>query len=238
MKYIRDKDKVMRAIAKDSEGRRIAKAPLRIHTPVRFVEKGLSAIGLSTYVYGAFPIIMEDGSYLVSNICGRIKINPTQTKIITIDDVDYYEFYFDKDSVIFPTNRVVQDDKIIFFVLDELVFLAKVPWYLGYDDMCNILSTAKEYADFGGATVQEIVEVFGSIIARPKSNHDKFLRLTAKTPSDFLADKIQYVPMESVYLSVPGTVNRISGSHFEPAIEGALTQPSKTVDNLQRILRA
>ncbi len=238
MKYVRDKDKVIKALAKDGQGRRIAKAPLRIHTPVRFVEKGLSIIGLRTYVYGAMPIIMEDGSYLVSNICGRVEISPTQTKIITIDDIDYYEFSFDKDTVVFPSGRVVQDDKIIFFVLDELIFLAKVPWYLAYDDVCNLFTTAKEFADFGGATVQEITEAFGSIIARPKTDHDKFLRLVAKTPSDVLADKIQYVPMESVYLSVPGTVNRISGSHFEPAIEGALTQPSKTVDNMQRILRA
>ena len=238
MTYVRDKDKVLRTLAKDDRGRRIAKANLRIHTPVRFVEKGLSVLGVRIYVYGAMPIITEDGAYMVTNICGRIEITPTQTKIITIDDVDYYEFSFDKDTVVFPSDRVVQDDKIIFFVVDELAFQAKVPWYMGYDDICNMLTTAKEFADFGGAGTQETLEMFGSIIARTKNDHDKFLRFHAKTLSDIHPDKIQYVPMESVYLSVPGTVNRITGSHFEPAIEGALTQPSKTVDNMQRILRA
>lgn len=238
MKYIRNKDKVMAALAKDASGRRIAKADLRIHTPVRFVERGLSVLDVRIYVYGCMPIILDDGTYLVSNICGRVEITPTKTKIITIDEVDYYEFLFEKDTVVFPSDRVVQDDKIVFFIIDELAFQAKVPRYMGYDDICNMLTTAKEFSDFGGAGTQETLEMFGSIIARQKSDTDKFLRFTAKTLADIQADKIQYVPMESVYLSVPGTINRITGNNFEPAIEGALTQPSKTVDNMQRILRA
>jgi hypothetical protein len=62
--------------------------------------------------------------------------------------------------------------------------------------------------------------------------------MAAKSYADVQSNKVQYVPMESVYLSVPGTINRISGAYFEPAVEGALVHPSKSVDNMQRILRA
>lgn len=238
MNYVRDAQKAKGALAKDDQGRRIAKAPLYIHTPVRFVEKGLSVLGVRTYVYGAMPIIMADGTYMVSNICARVEITPDQTKIITIDDVDYYEFFFEKDSVVFPSAKAIQDDKIIYFVLDELIFKAKVPWYMAYDDLCNILATAKEFANFGGATIQETLEMFAAIVCRTKQDENTFVRMAAKFYADVQSNKVQYVPMESVYLSVPGTINRISGAYFEPAVEGALVHPSKSVDNMQRILRA
>ena len=238
MKYVRNPNKVKAELVQNAGGQIICRSACRIHTPVRFVERDLSRIGVRTYVFGSFPIILESGDYSVMNICARVEISPTRTTMVTIDEVDYYEFQFDAGSVVITTNDILQDDKIIYFVLDELVFQAKVPWYLGYDDMGCILDSAKQYADSGAASVLETLETLISVIARPKNNNEVYLRSQLDSLKDLGPDNIQFIPLTSVHLTVSGTVNRLAGSYFEPAVEGALVSPSKKSDNVEKILRA
>lgn len=238
MKYVRNPTKVGNELVTNDAGQVICRSACRIHTPVRFVEKDLSSIGVRTFVYGSMPIILETGDYAVTNICGRVEIRPDRITMVTIDDTDYYEFQFDAGSVVIPASEIIQDDKIIYFVLDELVFQAKVPWYLGYDDMGRLLDSAKEYADFNSGMMLEVIEVMVSVIGRPKNNNEIYIRSQIKTSKDADSENIQFIPMTSVHLSVAGTVNRIAGSYFEPAVEGALVSPSKSQDNVERILRA
>lgn len=236
--YKRNRDKVRAELVKTPGGQIVCKSDCRIHTPVRFVEKDLSRIGVRTYVYGSFPIILTTGDYTVMNVCGRVEIVPSRTTMVTIDEIDYYEFQFEAGDVVIATDDVLQDDKIIYFVMDELIFQAKVPWYLGYDDMGCILDSAKHYADFSGATVLETIEALISVIGRPKTNNEVYLRSVVDSLKDLGADNIQFIPLTSVHLTVTGTVNRIAGSYFEPAVEGALVSPSKKADNVEKILRA
>lgn len=238
MKYKRDLAAVKAELVKNSAGQLVCKSACRIQTPVRFVEKGLSKIGVRTYVFGWLPIILESGEYLVMNACARIEITPDQTSMVTIDDVDYYEFKFDAGSVVFPTDDVVQDDKIIYFIVDEMLFKAKVPWYMNYDDLGKLLDSARHYADSRAAKVLEVIELMASVVARLKEDEGKYLRHFSNTLKSNLLDQAQFIPLESVHLSVTGTVNRITGNYFEPAIEGALVQPSKKADNVEKILRA
>lgn len=236
--YRRNPLSVKAELVKNAGGQVICKSSCRAHTPVRFVEKDLSRIGLRTYLFGSFPIIIESGDYAVMNVCGRIEISPSKTTMITIEEVDYYEFQFDAGTVVITTDNILQDDKILYFILDELEFQAKVPWYLSYDDMGRLLDSTKQYADSNAASVLETNEAIVSIIARPKNNNEVYLRSQLDTLKDLGPDNIQFIPLTSVHLTVSGTVNRIAGSYFEPAVEGALVSPSKKSDNVEKILRA
>ena len=238
MAFTHQPSKVLGALGLNTQGAYVAKQPIRIHTPVRFVERGLSKIGAQTFVYGLMPIILDDDSYGVTNICARVEITPDQTRIITIDEVDYYEFKFDEGSVVYKTNVVVQDDKLIFFVLDELHFQGKMPWFLSMSHAANSLANAGQFADFYGGKNQEVNELLVAVGARCKADLTKPLRTVAKSAKDVEAQNIEWVGLNSVYLSVPSTIPKIAGSYFEPAVEGALLQPSKRVDRFEKIMRA
>lgn len=238
MKYKRNPDKIKSELVKNQSGQVVCKSACRIQTPVRFVEKGLSSIGVRTYIFGWAPLILESGDYAVMNACARIEINPSQMSMITIDDVDYYEFKFDAGTVVFPTDDVVQDDKIIYYIVDELIFKAKVPWFMNYDDVGKLLDSARDYADSRASEVLEVIELLASVVARAKNDERIFTRHQLKTLKSAIEDHTQFIPMDSVHLSVSGTINRIAGNYFEPAIEGALVEPSKKADNVEKILRA
>lgn len=236
--YKRNALSVKKEILKNSSGQYVCKSRCRIHTPLRFVEKGLSEVGLRTYLFGSFPIIIENNDYAVLNVCGKVEIKPSKTTMISMEETDYYEFQFEAGDVLIASDQIVQDDKILYFILDELIFQAKVPWYLGYDDLGKILDSTKQFAGSNAAEVLETIEVLASIVTRIKSDPEVYARLKQDVLKDFGPDNVQFIPLSSVHLSVAGTANRIAGSYFEPAVEGALVTPSKKSDDVEKILRA
>lgn len=237
MKYTRNPEKVNAELVENDAGQVICKSDIFIHTPVRFVEKGLSVIGVRSYVFGWHPIILASGDYAVSDICGRLEINPGSVKMITIDDTDYYEFFFPAGSIVVSSGDVVQDDKIIYYILDELHFQSKVPWFMTDNDLSRSLNSAREYADSRAAEVPEVMELMVAVASRDKNDPTSYLRHSQDKYKDKTSANAEFVPLTSVHLSVTNTIDRIAGNYFEPAVQGVLVSPSKKSNTVERILR-
>lgn len=234
--FTRNAEKVLGTLKLTEGGQYVTKTGCRIHTPVRCVERGLSVIGVRNYVYGQCAVILDDNTYMYVNAICRIEIDPTSVKMITINDKDYYEFYFEPGSVVIKNKQVVKDDKILYFVLDEFVFQAKVPWYMGYNDRLNLFLNVKHFTGVSAGDTPEIIEAMASITARSDQDESVFIRQTAKTFKD--TEKIINIPFGSVQDSVQGTFDKISGNYFEPAVTGALVTPSRRANSIEQIMRA
>lgn len=234
--FTRNANKVLASLVLTEGGQYITKTGCRIHTPVRCVERGLSVIGVRNYVYGQMPVILDDNTYMYVNAITRIEIDPTSVKMITIGEKDYYEFYFEPESVVIKNNLVVKDDKILYFVLDEFVFQAKVPWYMSYNDRLNLFLNVQHFTGISAGDTPEIIELMSSITARSDTDESLFIRQTAKTVKD--AERIINIPFSSVQDSVQGTFDKITGNFFEPAITGALVTPSRRANTIEKIMRA
>lgn len=237
MSYTRNPEKVSRELVTNDSGQVICKSDVRIHTPVRFVEKELSVIGVRTYVFGWHPIILASGDYAVCDIPGRLEITPAATTMVTVDGEDYYEFFFPAGNIVVSSGNVVQDDKIIYFIIDELHFQSKVPWFMDDNDLCRSLINVAEYADSKAGEVMEVLELMVAISSRDKENPNQFLRHLQDIYKDKLSKQATFVPLTSVHLSVTNTIDRIAGNYFEPAIEGVLVNPSKKANTVEKILR-
>ena len=236
MLYKRNGDRVKSNLVLTSGGQYVTKSGCSIQVPVRTEDRGLTIIDVRTYVFGQFAIILDNGDYAYNNAICRVEINPTSMKIVTVDDIDYYEFYFEPNSVVIKTNQVVKDDKILYYVLDEFVFQAKVPWYMDYNDRLKLFLNVGRYVGLKAGDIPEILEAMVAITARSSSDETLFLRQTLKTYTD--TTKIINIPFSSVQESVQGTFNKIGGNYFEPAITGALTSPSQMANRFEKILRA
>lgn len=234
--YKRDAARVLKDLVPTEGGQYVTRSGCRIHTPVRCAERGLTVIGVRNYVFGQMAIILEDNTYAFINAITRVEVDPTSVKMITIDDKDYYEFYFEPGSVVIKNRQVVKDDKILYFVLDEFVFQAKTPWYMSYNDRLNIFLNVQKYVGLSAADAPEIIELMVSITARSPFDDSVFIRQSAKTYKD--ADNVINVPFASVQDSVQGTLDKIGGNYFEPAVTGALVNPSRRSNRIERILRA
>lgn len=234
----RNPQAVLAQLVEDDSGQIFTKSDCIIQIPVRFSEKGLGQVGVRNFTYGLFPIILPSGDYSVCNVAALIEIDPYKTLPIKIKDVEYHEFHFKADSVLIKTSDVVKRDTLMFAIMDELIFKGKIPWYVGYEDLGKIFDTAKDYGNSHVGQTYEVVEFIAAMVSRPKDERDKYLRAVINNYSDTSLDKIDYVPLQSIFYSVHSTLNKLAGSYFNDGITSALTTPTEEISKIESILRS
>lgn len=235
-KLIRDPDLAKTLLVKNEAGEVITKENCYIQAPARFPDIGLGQVGVETIIYGCFALISESGKYTVCNINSLLELNPSRTKTIQINEVDYYQFEFDAYQVIIKTDNLVKRDNIIYNIFDEFLFKGKVPWYIEYEDLGKILDTAKEFANSDVSKNQDVIEFIVSMIARNKIDRTINIRHILNSYKDL--HDISYVPLSSVFYSVNTTINKLSGSYFNDGIVSALVNKTDDTSEIEKILRA
>lgn len=239
MSYKRDPDAVSKNFAKNAAKQVICKNACRIQVPKFFFDHNLGQIGVDTKIFGLFPVILETGQFALVNTMAMFQIAPTRTAIITVDDVEYYEFSFAKDSVLFKTTALLAESKIAFEVLQNFFFMGRVPWYVGYDDHGRLFDTAAQFASFGAVKNPEVTEFLTAMVARKAgTSNNLFLRNQIKTQEDGAIGNVDWVPMSSVMVSVRSPLNKITGAHAQDGIISAIIAPSDKVGAVERIVRA
>lgn len=236
--FKRDGAGCLSRLVKQKDGTVLTRARCFIHVPERWMGVGLGEITDVTSVYGLFPIIFEDNSYGVINVCAMLDLTPSRTTMITVEDESYYEFHFDADSTIIKSLNVVRTDTLTFNILNELFMKGKVPWWISVDDLCSIFDTAQKHAGSRIAQVPQIIEFFTSVVSRRIEERAKPLRQTAKDFDDYRLDKIEFIPLTSVLEAVSNTVAKLSGSYFHEGIISAIDYPASKTGKVERILRS
>jgi hypothetical protein len=236
-KYKRNAQAVLAHLHKNATGQVLTKKACKIQVPVRYSEVGLGEIGIKVFTYGLFALILETGEYSVLNVNAILELNPYKISIVTIDEIDYHEFYFDAGQVVITTTNLVQTNTLIYNVMDEFVFKGKMPWYVEYDDAGKMLDTAKYHADSLVGQNPEVIEFIIAMITRSAKDRTTYIRNVAETMEDFKMENISFVPLKSVLYSVNNTVNKIAGSYMTEGIVSALVNPSNGTEQVERILR-
>ena len=114
---IRDPSKIHECLTELSDGRLVAKKQLKIIIPVRFAECNLASIGAEVNIVGIFAIIRDDKYYGLSLVNAMIRIEPTSTMKIDINDVGHYEFTFEPGSTVMSSVNLVKTDTLVYRIL-------------------------------------------------------------------------------------------------------------------------
>lgn len=233
--YKRDPERVYKALAK-TNNQLLAKEPLWIYIPARYAEKDLAFIGSDTYIVGIYMLATEDKFYAVSLIDAMVQIDPTNTTLVDIDGVKYYEFYFRKGATVIVNLDLVKKNKLIYSIFDELYTKGKAPWYLNYLDFSKVLQTAKKHAGANIGSNHETMELLASMLARDSENKNVFYRQIVKSEKDIFTIPPAIIPLRSVQYAATNTVNKLAGSYFRPALVSALVSPSERSERVEQIL--
>jgi len=234
---VRNAEVVLKQLSDVSGKPVIAKNNIAIQVPVRFKEIGLAQIGSSTFVFGLFAMILDSGEYALMNVNAYLELGAASVDTEEIDGTEYYNFHFEPGDVVFKTKSLVCRPALIFKAISEFVFKGKVPWYVDYDDMGKLFSTAKKHAATTADIRPEVMEFMAAYIGRNKNDRINYIRESAETYADF-EKNLAWVPMQSVYWSAPGTVNKLAGAYFQDGIVSAIVNPSERVEKIESILRA
>jgi hypothetical protein len=222
----------------NGKGQILTKENCKIQVPFRYSTRNLGEVGMTTRVYGCFPVIFENGEYTLCNVTSVMELNPFKTSVIQIDEIEYHLFEFKAGDVVIKNTSVVKDDLLIYNIFDEFIFKGKLPWYLGYEDLGKIFDTAELNAGSNVAANYEVIELIASMVTRTANDRTRYIRTVAESYADTADSKIEYVPLSSVFYSVNSTVNKIAGSYFNDGVISALVTPTTKVDKIETILRA
>ena len=235
---VRDAAYVKSFIKELPTGQLFTTQPCRIQIPTRYKDREIAHIGLENYIYGIFALIAENNRYAVSSVTALMKINPAKTIQVLVNEVPYYEFHFEANSIIVETTDLVKKDILIYNVLDEFFFRGKIPWFLGYEDVAKIFDTADAFAGSRVAENQETIEFITSIIAKDPNDRLKYYRTAVETYNDLLTKPPKFVPMLSVFYSVTNTLNKLAGRDYNDGVVSALVTPTEEVQRIEQLVRA
>jgi hypothetical protein len=234
----RDAKSVLSALKELPNNSVVTTKACKIQIPKRFASRNLAVIGIDIYIPGIYVLIMEDNKYAVSTITSQIKINPFKTLETTIEDVDYYEFYFEAGQVLFENINLVKKDTLFYYIFDEIITKANVPWFLEYEDLGKIFDYAAFYAGSNIGENPEVTELIISLTSRDAINKMNFYRHTVKNRSYLKTNPPEYVALNSVIYSASSTLNKIAGSYVSDGIVSALVDTTTEASKIEKLLRA
>ena len=220
----------------EKDNKLFTKVNCTIQVPIRFRERGLAHIGKQVYVYGMFALITEDERYTVCNITGLVPILPDKYVKVKVDGTEYLEFSFEANSCVINNLDVVQNEGLIFNIIDEFVFKGKVPWYFSYDDLGKFMDSAAKHAGASVGSSPETIELIACVICRDANSLHTNYRHVLETPVD-LKKPYAYIPMMNVVYGASGNLNKITGAYASDGLVTALISEPVAPSVVERALR-
>jgi hypothetical protein len=232
---IRDADYVLSRLSEESDGSVVTTVPCTVQIPESFTAKNLAVLGSEVFVFGFFPIIMGD-RYAVNKTIAMMRICPSSTQKIVVNETPYIEFQFEAGDKLIYTTALVVTDTLSYYMYDEFIAKGNIPWYMDYFDMANMFDTAKEHAgvDLGG---RSIIELIISTIARDPNDMTRLYRHILARPEDLRTKPPVTVPFRSVIWNTSDTTSKLNGAYYSEGINSALVNQSESVEMIEELLR-
>lgn len=208
----------------------------KIYAPSRFISRGLGEIGANTRIFGFFGIVIDD-RYAVLNANTMISTRPSSTSVVQIDGTDYYEFNYEPGATVIANRNTVMQDTLVYYISDELIAKAKIPWYASFEDIAKIFVTANRYAGAGIIDSNVVIEMIVSQIVRVAEEKTNLYRAIVKDIRNAPRDQYAIVPLRSPIYGATNTASRLIGSHFDSSLMTSINNPSEKVEPVEALLR-
>jgi hypothetical protein len=232
---IRDADYVISRLAENEDGSVVTTVPCTVQIPESFTAKNLAVMGGEVFIFGFFPIIMGD-RYAVNKTIAMMRICPSSTQKVVVNETPYIEFSFEPGDKLIYTTALVVTDTLTYYMYDQFVAKGNIPWYMNYNDMANMFDTALEHAgvNLGG---RSIIELIISTIARDPDDMTRLYRHIYTRPEDLINKPPVTVPFRSVIWNTADTTSKLNGAYYDQGINSALVNQSESVEMIEELLR-
>lgn len=235
--YRHDPEALSKVLVFTQEDQVLVNVPVTVHIPERFEVKNLAILGEETFVLGCFATVLDDGRYAVTLANALIPIAPDTIERGKIDDVPYLFLRVEAGQTMIPNINLVKRDRLVFTVLEELVFNGNRPWYLDYATSGELFDTSQEFANSGFGEDPELIELMMSLTARDPDQPERYYRTSLDRMDDLKRPPL-IVPLNEVSYTASSTLAKLAGSYFKEGLTSALVSPSNAVGRVEKMLRA
>lgn len=224
------------ALTTTKAGELLALKDVRIYIPSRFAEHQLAVISNEIRIVGIFAIVVGN-DYGVSNANAIMQITPTSTTTVDIEGDEYYEFFFQKGSVICPNVNLVQDNTFVYRIYDEIVAKGHIPWFLSYEDLAKLFTSSVYHGNMRLAPNNIPLEMITASISRNAKDRTKYYRHSIKSLDEQLKTPPAFIALRNVMLGATNTTARLMGAYFDDGLLSALVNPSESTEAMETLMR-
>lgn len=235
--YIRDPEHIKKML-KPLDRQLLARVPLTVEFPQRFVEAGISTISDTTSVFGLYAVVDHAAKrYSVTNIPNLIEMDPYRQTREKIEEEPYIVLHFEPGDAVVVSTSILARDTMLYDTVNEFIFKAKIPYYVDYEDIPAVLSRTGKFAKVDLFKDPAIVELAVSVLARSKDDLGLRVR-NFKSEEKPKPNQIDYVGLDNVFYAMENTVSKLAGNYFEDAVVSALANKSTKSSQVEKILKA
>lgn len=231
----RDASKVTAGLKKQGDAV-YALGPCRIYIPKRYESAAMADIGESVTFVGIYAIAVGD-YYAVDTIPALMATVPTNINTVKIDDVDYYEFEYEKGSEVIANTKLVQNKLLLYSIDSEIYSKGRVPGYLSYEDIAKLFDRSGEFGGMRLGANKAVMAMIAMTIARSAEDGVTFYRHVIKDKSELLSNPPTYVALRNIGITASNTTAKLLGSYFDKGLTSALINPSDRNEGIEDLLR-
>lgn len=214
----------------------ITKKGCSIIFPSRYITQGLAEVSSEVSLLGIYALV-RGNKYTVSKALTVIKSQPDEINNLKIDDVGYTELVFYPDSTVVVNTEVVKNSNLLFLVWDEFITKGKIPWFIDYKDLGDLLGSAKRYTGVTLGANKKILELIAAVISRDPKDLLSHYRHVIEKMSDLKTNPPTIVKLNSVSMNASNTTAKLIGGYWEEGVTSALMHPSEDKESLEDALR-
>lgn len=208
-----------------------ATADTRVHVPVAFADKNLVTIGEKAIVIGLFNVIVGDTYFTVISPL-TYTLPYTSFQLRTIDEVEYYEFFFRKGDLIIESLKVAKNALFTVELLLFIILRGQIPYYVTADTVLHIGENANKLGGINLDGNSALLELLTSLTQRSTRDTEVFYR---HAPTD----GVKFVPLTDVSFGTFSNFSRLLNGYQSSAmitsiVNTKLTPPSKLERTLRR----
>jgi hypothetical protein len=232
----RNPEKVISAIKKGKDGY-YADKEMFVYIPENWAHNNLADIGEDVYFLGFFAIAV-DGYYATDNLPGKIRSEPTEIDVVTVDGELYYEFKYLKGALI-AESTVLRNKMFVYSVNDAFLMKGRVPKYCSYEDFISYLFQVKHYCGLNLNTNLPIMSLIAASVWVSGKDNTKLHRHLLNDPNVSEEEKknTETVGLRNVGIKTTNAMSKVIGSYFDIGVVTAINNPTDKVEGLEEMLR-
>lgn len=223
-----------KAFTELADGSVIANRKLEIYLPKRFVENGMATVGDKVHTAAVLGLVIPGECYAPLVALMDVTLVPLNIREMNVKGVQYLVLEFEKGDTVIENLEVLQDTNKPFHYMLEFWYYAKIPWYMGGQEVCGLFDNAK--AECGGdvGSSFQVPRVLTSIMFRDPDNPDQPYRYSKAIKEGRPA---MIVGLNNGSMLIDGTFAKISSGYLQDNTLAAMVNPDTKVTDYERIMR-
>jgi len=234
MDYIKSNDlkhnpEVIKSYFRVKDAMTIVTENIKIIFPDRWLNKELAIIDDTVKVIGLYGILDNHGNYAESSapIYQDIVANMISDAICD-DGMLYKVLDIEAGSVFLSNNNLVVSDNIIYYIFDEFLIKANIPWYISYDNLPDLLAESRVYCDSNIGDNRIMFEVLAAMVARGDDKTEYFRHNPNAKPN--------WVALNNIYYSYKNTGAKLIGGYYGYGVSAAIVNPEVEATKIEKHL--